>query len=55
MTIGTYPWSLMTQILHNGQLWHSGNHKSDDFNFTKRNLWFRGFLASSNPLSRKSW
>jgi hypothetical protein len=48
-TSGTYPWSFVTQIFHNGQPSH------DDFNFTKRNPWFSIFLISSNPLSRKCW
>jgi hypothetical protein len=50
MTSGTYPWSFVTQIFHSGQPSHG-----DDFNFTKRNAWFRSFLVSSNPLLRKSW
>jgi len=29
--------------------------RSDDFNLTKRNLWFSGFRVRSNPISRKSW
>ena len=49
-TSGTYPWSFVTQIFHSGQPSHGG-----DFNFTKRNAWFRSFLVSSNPLLRKSW
>jgi len=29
-TNGTYPWSFVTQIFHNGQLSHGGDRKSDD-------------------------
>ena len=35
-TSGTYPWSLVTQIFHSGQPSHGGDHKSDDFNLTKK-------------------
>ena len=52
-----------------GHLWHwysvgankvipvvvTVNLSSDDFNLTNRNSWFGNFLASSNPLSKKSW
>jgi len=41
-TSGTYPWSFVTQIFHNGQPSHGGD-RNDDFNLTKRNL---GSLAS---------
>ena len=53
-TSGTYPWSFVTQIFHNGEPSHGVDRKSDDFNLTKRNSWFSSFLVSSNPLSRKS-
>jgi hypothetical protein len=54
-TSGTYPWSFVTQIFHNGQPGRGGDRKTfDDFNLTKRNPWFSSFLVSSNPLSRKS-
>ena len=36
-TSGTYPWSSVTQIFHNGQPSHGGGGKifrSDDFSFT---------------------
>jgi hypothetical protein len=33
---------------------HCENFRSKDFNLTKRNPWFSSFLASSNPISRKS-
>ena len=57
-TNGTYPWSFVTQIFHNGQPSHDGNRKIFEVmtsNFTKRNPWFSSFLVSSNSLSRKSW
>ena len=47
-TSGTYPWSFVTQIFHNGHPWHY------DFNLTKWNPWFSSFLVSRNPLTRKS-
>ena len=47
---GTYPWTFVTQIFHNGQPSHS-----DDFNLTKRNPWFSSLLVSSKPISSKSW
>jgi len=52
-TSGTYLWSFVTQISHNGQPSHSGDR--DDFNLTKRNPWFSNVLVSSNPLSKRSW
>jgi hypothetical protein len=51
-TGGTYLWSFVIQIFHNGQPSH---FRSDDFNLTNRKTWFSSFLVSSNPLSRKSW
>jgi hypothetical protein len=49
-TSGTYSWSFMTQIFHNGQPSRGGN-------LTKRNPWFSSFLVGSNSLSRnhKLW
>jgi hypothetical protein len=57
LSSGTYPWSFVTQILHNRQPSHGGDRKtfSDDFKLTKRNPWFSCFLVSHNPLSRKFW
>ena len=55
-TSGTYPWSFVTQIFHNGQPGRGADRKtfeSDDFNLTKRNPWFSSILVSSNSLSRK--
>jgi hypothetical protein len=34
-TSGTYPWSFVPHIFHNGQPSHCGDRKSDDFNLTK--------------------
>jgi hypothetical protein len=44
-TSGTYPWSFVTQISHNGQ--PSKNFRSYDFNFTKRNPWFIASLLAA--------
>ena len=49
-TSGTFPWSFVTQIFHNGQ-----PSNGDDFNLTKRKPWVSSFLVCSNPPSRKSW
>ena len=56
-TSGTYPWSFVTHIFHNGRPSHGDDRKtlSEDFNWTKRNPWFSSFIVSSNPLSMKSW
>jgi hypothetical protein len=43
---GTYPWSFVTQIFHNGQPSHG-----DDFNLTKGKPWFSSFLDCSNPFT----
>ena len=48
-TSGTYLWSFVTQIFHNGPPSHGRNRKT-----FKRMTWISIFLVSSNPLSRKS-
>ena len=50
-TSETYPWSLETQIFHNGQPNHGGDRKTFEV-MTYRNPWFRSFLVCSSPLSR---
>jgi hypothetical protein len=50
-TSETYPWSLVTQIFHNGQPYHGGDRKTFEV-MTYRNPWFRSFLVCSSPLSR---
>ena len=39
-TSGTYPWSFVTQVFHNGQPSHGGDRKTfemDDYNVTNGN------------------
>ena len=43
MTSGTYPWSFVTQIFHNGQPSHGGDRKMFE-------VMTSSLLASSNPL-----
>ena len=43
-TSGTYPWSFVTQIFHNGQPSHGGDRKISevfDFNFTENSSLFK--------------
>ena len=54
-TNGTYPWSFVTQIFHNGQPIHGGDRKTFE---VMTSTYLRGIisliLVSSSPLSMKS-
>jgi hypothetical protein len=49
---GTYLWSFVTQIIHNGLPSHGGDLNT--FKVITWNSWFSSFLVSSNSLSMKS-
>jgi hypothetical protein len=57
MTSGTYPWSFVTQIFHNGQPSHGGDRKFFEVMTSALPKGMLGSVASfvsSSPLSTKS-